>query len=326
MKMRYRSFLLAFCVTVLPSLASAAEFRVLSSWDQRYPVVPKFLEVFLNNVQTASKGDMKFIFSGPETVPPFQQLQPVSSGVFQVLLTHGAYHFGETPYLATVEAMGGDLKKWRDAGVRELVDKHYQQRGLKLVALAQTPEKSALQMIVRQPIGPSGDLQGRKLRGTVTHTGVLQLLGASPVVLPPADIYSAVDKGVVDGFVWPVIGILDFRWYEVAKYQIRPTFGQLTYPIFFNLAAWNKLTDQQKTILLEEGRKAEDNFGGEWTKLASDEAAKLKEHGMQVTEVGAGKRDMMDKALNDALFEIGMKASPKDIGELRDFAKSKGLY
>jgi TRAP-type transport system periplasmic protein len=324
--MRYRAFLVALCMTVVPAAAFGIDIRVVSSWDKSYPVVPRFLESYLKNVEAASKGDMKFIFSGPETVPPFQQLQPVSSGVFQMLFTHGAYHVGETPYLVSVEALGGDLKKWREAGVREMVEKHYAKRNLKLVALGQTPEKTALQIILRQPIGPSGDLQGRKIRGTVTYAGVFNLLGASPVVLAPADIYTSLEKGVVDGAGWPVLGVLDYRWYEVAKFMVRPTFGMLTYPIFYNMDAWNKLNDRQKKILLDEGRKAEDQFFVDWNKLAGEEFGKLKERGAQVSEVGADKRDKMNKALADTLFEIGLKSSPKDVGELREFAKSKGLY
>jgi TRAP-type C4-dicarboxylate transport system substrate-binding protein len=325
--MRYRACIAAvFCLAVLPGVASGAEYRVLSSWDQTYPVRPKFLEVFLKNVETASKGDMKFIISGPETVPPFEQLQPVRSGVFQLLLTHGAYHIGQTPYLLAVEALGGDLKKWREAGVREIVDKHYQKSGLKLVALGQTPERSALQIILRQPIGPSGDLQGRKIRGTQTFTGVFSFLGASPVVLPPSEIYTALEKGVVDGAGWPVLGVLDYRWYEVAKYIVRPTFGMLTYPIFFNLDAWNRLSDQQKQILLGEGSKVEDLFFPEWTKLADEEAAKLAERGTQITQVGNEKKDGLNKALVDTLFQLGMQYNAKDVGELREFAKAKGLY
>jgi TRAP-type transport system periplasmic protein len=325
--MRYRACIAAVvCLAVLPGIASSAEYRVLSSWDQTYPVRPKFLEVFLKNVETASKGDMKFIVSGPETVPPFEQLQPVGSGVFQLLLTHGAYHTGQTPYLLAVEALGGDLKQWREAGVREMVDKHYQKHGLKLVALGQTPEKSALQIILRQPIGPSGDLQGRKIRGTQTFSGVFSFLGAAPVVLPPSEIYTALEKGVVDGAGWPVLGVLDYRWYEVAKYLVRPTFGMLTYPIFFNLGAWNRLTDQQKQILLDEGHKAEDSFFPEWTKLADEEAAKLTERGAQITQVGNEKKDGLNKALVDTLFQLGMQYNAKDVGELREFAKAKGLY
>lgn len=324
--MRYRALTTAIlAMMAVSSPALAIELKVLSSWDQTYPVRPVFLELFLKNVETASKGDIKFTISGPETVPPFEQLQPVSSGVFQVLLTHGAYHVGQTPYLLAIEALGGDLKKWRDVGVREMIDKNYQTKNLKLVALGQTPENTALQIILRQPIGPSGDLQGRKIRGTQTFAGVFKLLGASPVVLPPSEIYSSLEKGVVDGAGWPVIGVLGYRWYEVAKYLVRPTFGRLVYPIFFNLDAWNKLTDQQKKIISDEARKSEDAFYVEWVKMANDEEAQLKAKGSQITELKIPK-DKLNKELGDAEFEIAIKQDPKNIGELREFAKSKGLY
>ena len=326
--MRYRKWVTAAILglALLPGVSYAADFRVLSSWDQTYLVRPKFLEVFLKNVGTASKGDMKFTVSGPETVPPFEQLQPTGSGVFQMLLTHGAYHIGQTPYLTSAEGIGGDLKAWRDAGIKEKIDAHYQKFGLKLVALGQTPPRTALHIMLRQPIGPSGDLQGRKLRGTQTYNGVFQFLGASPVVLPGSEIYSALEKGVVDGAGWPVIGMLDYRWYEVAKYVTRPSFGMLAYPIFFNLNAWNRLTPQQKEILLEEGRKAEDAFYPEWVKLADDEAAKLAERGVQISEINPAKHESLHKALADTLFQMGLRTKPEEVGELRDFARSKGLY
>jgi TRAP-type mannitol/chloroaromatic compound transport system substrate-binding protein len=326
--MRYRKWVAAAALglALAPGVGHAADFRVLSSWDQGYLVRPRFLDVYLRSVESASKGDMRFIVNGPETVPPFEQLQPTSRGAFQMLLTHGAYHVGQTPYLTSVEGVGGDLKGWRDAGIREKIDAHYQQLGLKLVVLGQTPPRTALHIMLRQPIGPSGDLQGRKIRGTVTYNGVFQYLGATPVVLPGGEIYTALEKGVVDGAGWPVIGMFDYRWYEVAKYVTRPQFGMLTYPIFFNLNAWNRLTSEQKEIMLQEGRKAEDAFYVEWVKLASEEAAKLAERGVQVSEIKPDKHEGLHKAMADTLFEMGLQTKPKEVGELRDFARSKGLY
>lgn len=324
--MRFRNLLAALTLAVLPSVANAVELRVLSSWDQSYPPRPKLLEVYLKNVETASKGDITFKISGPETVPPFEQLQPVSAGVFQILFTHGAYHTGQNPYLLAVEALGGDLTKWRDAGVRAEIDKHYARSNLKLLALAQSPEGSAYHIVLRQPVGPSGDLAGRKIRGTQTYSGAFAALGASPVVLPPSEIYSALEKGVVDGAAWPVLGVLDYRWYEVAKYITRPTFGTVVYPIFMNLAAWNKLTEPQQKLMLDEGRKVEDMWFTEWVKLADAEAKELQARGAQITNLGDDKKGKLNKALADTLFQLAEKTNAKDTGELLDFAKSKGLY
>ena len=97
----------------------AIEFRVLCSWDNTYPIRSVLLEEFVKNVEAASKRDLTFSISGPETVPPFEQLQPVASGAFQILVTHGAYHFGTSSMLIATEGFTGDLAQWRHVGGRD---------------------------------------------------------------------------------------------------------------------------------------------------------------------------------------------------------------
>jgi TRAP-type transport system periplasmic protein len=304
---------------------SAAEFRALSSWDQSYLPRTVLFEKFLKNVEAASNGDMKFRVSGPETVPPFEQLQPAGSNVFQFLFTHGAYHFGTTPYLVAVEGLTGDLAKWRAAGIKEQVDKQYQKYGLKLIVFPQVPEGSAYNIILKAPVGPLGDLQGRKIRATQSYAGVLSMLGASPVNLPPAEIYPSLEKGVVDGAAWPVIGPLGYRWYEVAKHVMRPSFGVVVHSMFVNLNAWNGLTDAQRKLINDEALKMEDAWYVEWPKIAKEEQDALLAKGAQLTEIGAAQKAKLSDAWTAGVLDFTMPRNPKDIGELRDFAKNKGL-
>ena len=179
------------------STASATELRVLSSWDGSHPARRILLSTYLKNVEAASNGTLTFKLSGPETVPPFEQLQPVGSGIFHLLFTHSAYHSGTTPYLLPIDAMTGNSKAVLNSGMYELIDKHYRKFGLKLVFLVKPQHDTGFQFVLRAPVGSSGDLQGRKIRGTQTFSGVFQYLRASPVILPPGDIYTAVEKGVL---------------------------------------------------------------------------------------------------------------------------------
>ena len=81
-----RSFGFAIAVSAaLATGAQAADLRLLSSWDKTNPAVGALAEPFARGVETGTKGSVKFVISGPETVPPFEQLQPVSTGVFQIL-------------------------------------------------------------------------------------------------------------------------------------------------------------------------------------------------------------------------------------------------
>ncbi len=323
--MKSLASLALIAVTAFFSLgASAADFRFLSSWDRRHPTAYVLVNPFVKGVEQASQGKIKFAISGPETVPSFEQLQPAGAGVFHFLLTHGAYHFGTTPYLVAIEALAGDKDSRKAAGLWDMVDKHYHRYGLKLIAMPMSPN-GGYQIIVRDPVGPAGDLEGRKIRGNPTYRPVLSMLGASMVTLPPAEIYTSLEKGVVDGAAWPVPGILDYRLNEVAKYVVRPAFGFTAYPLCLNLAAWNSLPASDKKLLVEEGRKLEIHAHAEFARLAKEEEKAVVAKGMTITELGPAQKAKLDKTWSDGLWEMTAQKARKDIEELRAFAKAKGL-
>jgi TRAP-type C4-dicarboxylate transport system substrate-binding protein len=320
----FKNVALAISLTLASTHLMAQEFRMLSSWDKNYPLNPVLLDPFIKAVETASKGRMKFTVSGPETVSPFEQLQPVGSGAFQFLFTSGAYHFGTTPILAVAEALHGDLAAFRASGILDVIDKHYQKFGLKLVAMPLSPE-GAYHIILRQPVGPSGDLSGRKIRSTPTYLPVIKMLGGVGVVLPPSDIYTALEKGMVDGAAWPVLGVLNYRWNEVAKYALRPGMGINIQPILMNLVAWNKLSEADRQILLQEGRKSEDIYYKAARELWQEEEKGMIASGMSMTQMGEAQKAKLRSTWEDGLFELAAAKNPKDVEELRQFARSKGL-
>ena len=318
---------LAAAIGLLASVgaSTAADYRMLMSWDQNYPGYKSLIEPFVKEVEAATNGGMKFKLSGPETVPSFEQLQPTGSGVFQFLFTHGAYHFGTTPVATAIEAIQVDQKTWRAAGIKEFTDKHYQQHGVKLFALAVSPPNIAYNIILRQPVKPSGDLAGMKIRMSPSYEGVVKMLGASPVVLPPAEVYTALDKGLVDGAAWPSFGAYNYRWYEVAKHIMKPTFGVGTQLFFMNLAAWNKLTDAERAIITKAGEKLEDVYYAEYKRMVDEEDKLLIGKGMTISELGPEQKAKVQDAWAQGLWDMSMKKNAKDTEALRQLAISKGL-
>ena len=308
----------------LMSGAEAADFRMLSSWDKTNPAVAKLAEPFAKGVEAATNGSVRFVISGPETVPPFEQLQPASTGVFPLLFTHAIYHYGTTGVAVGMDAVRGDLEARRKSGMVEVLDKHYQKLGLKLVAVAISATKG-YHIVLRAPVGPSGDLQGRKIRGTPSYHNVINMLGASPVVLPGGEVYSALEKGVVDGAAWPASGVLGMRWYEVAKYMLRPSFGLSHYLFLMNLNAWNRLTDAERNALLAEGRKVEEIWFKEYDRMVDEEEAGLIQRGMQITEMGAAQKRTVQAAWAASQWELAEKKSGQEAKELRELLKRQNL-
>jgi TRAP-type C4-dicarboxylate transport system substrate-binding protein len=304
--------------------ARAADIRFLSSWDKTNPAVQVLADAFIKDVEATTKGSVKFVVSGPETVPPFEQLQPASAGVFQMLFTHGIYHYGTTGMAVGLDALRGSLEERRKSGMMEVLDRHYQKQGLKVVAVAISATKG-YHIVLREPVSESGDLKGRKIRGTPSYHTVIGMLGGSPVVLPGGEVYSALEKGVVDGAAWPASGVLGMRWYEVAKYMLRPTFGLSHYLFLANRNAWNGLTEAERHAMMAAGRKVEEIWFKEYDRMVEQEEQELIKRGMKITEMGAEQQAKVQAAWADAQWGLVEKKNGQEAKDFREMLKKIGL-
>ncbi len=291
--MKRVSILAAVAMALAAAVPARAEtLTMLSSWDESYNAVPVFAQEFAKRLTEKSGGELSVEMRGPETVPPFEQLQPVSAGLFNMLFTHGAYHLGETTMAFGMDAVKDDPQARRESGIYDLIDAHYQKRNLKLIGVFSAA--SGYHILLKNPIAEDGALKGRKIRASGTYHDLVNELGGSVVTLPASEIYSALERGVVDGAAWPVFGAMDYKWYEVAGYMTRPTFGITNLSLFMNLDTWNGLSTEQQTMVTDiakelevEGRK---HFEGLWAK--EDKA--MQDAGLAITEFGpdvAGKVD-----------------------------------
>lgn len=305
--------------------AQAADLRLLSSFNSTQKPTFAVLERYLANVKAISNSSVRITVVGPEVVPIFEQLQPVSSGTFDMLYTHPVFHAGSGSLALTVDAMDVNPALRRSSGVWDQVDAFYQKRHkLKLVAMMSVSNEG-YHLFTKQPLSPAGDLAGRKIRGTSTYFGVIEALGAQPVVLPGSEIYSALQTGVIDGAGWPAAGMVSMRHYEVAKYRLRPTFGAATQPVFVNLDRWNKLDAKTKEVLLEAGRKTELEMPALGDAIQKEEDAELDRRGVQVIQMNPAVATKVRKAFIDGIWKQGADCCKDEAATLRATAIKAGL-
>jgi TRAP-type C4-dicarboxylate transport system substrate-binding protein len=207
--------------------------------------------------------------------------------------------------------------------VFEAVDRHYQKLGLKLIA-APISHRTGYAFQLKTPVTAEGDLKGKKIRGTPTYHPLIRMLGGAPVVMSIGETYTALEKGVIDGGSGPVVGLLSFKWHEVGKNVTQPSFGVQHELFLMNLAAFNRLSDAEKTILLDEGRKIEEVWYTEYDRMAEAEYAELVKRGTTITTFGPSQQKL-NEVWNDGLWGMAEQKSPADAKELRALARAKGL-
>jgi len=307
----------------MPAHAQNREIRALSGFDSNFIFTREIAKPFMDNVSKATGGALTFKFNGPETIPVFEQLQPTSAGAFDLLFTHPAYHSGTTTVGLATDAIDYNPTKRRESGIWDFVDAHYQKSGLKLIAMTPTGSKG-FQYVLKRPITAARSFDGMKIRGTVSYHPMIRAMGGVPVVMGGGDVYSALERGIIDGAAWGLTGVADFKWNEVAKYLARPVFGQVSLLIVMNKRSFDALPPTQQQILIDEGRKLELATVARFDTLAAEELKLLKEKGMQETAFASADAARLEKLWKDGVWEVAT-AKNEDAKALQKLALEKGL-
>lgn len=94
------------------------------------------------------------------------------------------------------------------------------------------------------------DFAGRKVRSAGgAHTVALEALGMVPVSMVMGDMYDALQKGTLDGSLFPLSSVPPYKFEEVAKYMTRVSLFYFPFGTVMNKDRWDKLPkDIQKII------------------------------------------------------------------------------
>jgi TRAP-type C4-dicarboxylate transport system substrate-binding protein len=331
MKLHNVALAAAALAVALPTAASAQKITIkyLTAWDKRYEGTPMIAYDYGKMVEEASDGRIKFQFAGPEVIKPNQQFQPTASGVFDMNLSVAPYYIGTTGVPMAYFAMPASTEKWRKNGYWDFADKEMQRFKLKMIAhVVGGTEGNIFQVMLKEPLAPGAKpLTGKKIRANALYRPIVEPLGGSMVNLSGGQIYAALQRGVVDGAAWPILGAVNFKWYEVAKYMMRPRFGVSPYTVTMNLNKFNKMSKADQKLLLDQGRKLEQKVPALFDAATEAELKKLKELGVREThlapEVGKSMLDGFQKGVWN-LAMAGNKKTAARVMELYEMAKAKG--
>lgn len=305
--------------------AMAVELRMVSSFDLNTTYVTEVIKPYIENVKERSNSEITIQLDGPGVVAPFEQIEPTQAGVYDMLYSHGAYHTGATGVGVAFQAVSVDPDAVRESGLWDYVDRHYNELGLKLIAIPPLGT-SGMQFVLKDPLGTeSPALQGLRLRSSSSYVYMIEELGGSPQLMPAGDVYSGIDRGVVDGAAWGINGAADMGWHEVAGYFTKPTYGQTYNMLFMNIDAFNSLSESAQEVLLEEGYALELAAGEALDKLAEEEWAYLKSQGMQESHFPEADATRLDTLFAESVWRIGADTSPEEVQEMREFAEEHDL-
>jgi len=112
------------------------------------------------------------------------------------------------------------------------------------------------------------DVKGLRMRAPNPPTqALLAYLGATPVGMPPGQVYENIEKGVIDGAVFPWDAIKGFRLENILKHHLDARVYTSCFHLVMSPKRYAELAPEvQKAIDATTGQALTDKFGAWWNR------------------------------------------------------------
>lgn len=291
------------------ALAKPVKFKAVAFLPVNNANVAGF-KIFIKKINEKFKDSIHIdLLGGPEVIPPFQLHEAVRKGVIDMCLTSCGYY----PSLVWL----GQSAMFSNKTYDEIAKTDYYtimenlHKKVGLVWLGQGTLQMYFYLFVNPKIRTLKDLSGKKIRIFPPLIPFMKRLGAIPINLPMGDIYTAMERGAVDGFVMTDIGFVkDFHWNEVTKQVIAYPIYQAVAVILANQKKWNKLPPEVQKAIIAFKRNTIDPAISEYYKNLSSKSwdALIKSGVKPVKFSQSGGKTYLKDAYDAAWENISKKA------------------
>jgi TRAP-type mannitol/chloroaromatic compound transport system substrate-binding protein len=214
-------------------------------------------EQFGARVKAASNGRLIIdVLPGGSVVAAADSLDALSAGVLDSQNSGPAYNTGKDAAFALLGDLNGgwetpaQAQDWMERGgglalAREL----YRRHNVHFVRGLWYGQES---LVSKKPLRTLADFKGLKLRApTGMGQDIFRNLGAAPVNLPGSEVYTALERGVVDASDWGTLSMnQELGYHKLAKYPSWPGYHSMPMnDISVNLKRWNALPEDLRKVV-----------------------------------------------------------------------------
>ena len=276
------------------------------------------VHLFIEAINQKAHGRLRIDYlGGPEVFATFDQIHAIKAGTIDMNLYYPwAYMKSLMP---EAEAQGlSELTAWeeRKSGLFELWTEIFEKRA-NAKFLGRFHNNLRFYIYTNKKVEKIADFKGQNIRTMPLYIPFLKALGANPVTTPPSEMYTSLERGVVDGLMYPRYGMISWGLQEVVKNTILPGVFQMEPATMINLDRWKKIPKDLQDLLLDTMK--------EYEYIATMRSLMIEEHEDRVRAKAGGKTIVLPpeeaakftKLAYDVTWESILKASPEYGPKLR---------
>lgn len=256
------------------------ELKLWSAWpEQNDPAKPglQMLQEIIKEKGKAVNIGIRYV-GGPEIFSPMQGCESVQQGTVDLAYTAAAYTSGVIPEVDAMKLLDTSGSEDRANGIFDIMNAWHNEKKLEYMARAGTGQRfqGFLNKEVLEP-----NLNGLTMRIVPIYAPLISALGAKGVSTAGGEVYTALERGIVDGFWWGGREIRPWGWHEVTKYIWGPPFWTVDVYVFMSKKTWDALDGAQKSALTEMMKEYEKKSHDAQQALQAEITATLLSSGMR---------------------------------------------
>jgi len=288
--------------------------KLATSWPAHFPIMGTGVEKFVQRVKDISGGSLEIkLYPKNTLIPALAVFDACSSGQIDAFHSGPYYWKGKNsafslysgiPFGFTAEEInswmtfGGGMDLWRE-----------QYAKYNLYPFMGGNTNIQMGGWYRKPINSLKDMQGLKMRIPGLGGEVFAKMGVNPILLPAGEIYTSLERGVIDATEW-VGPALDIKmgFYKVAPYYYSGWHepGSIL-ELTFNKHSWSKLGFEHQSMIEVATSEMNSNMTHEFHAGNIQALSKLRKLNIEIKQFPSDVIDAGKKALKEVIDELSSK-------------------
>lgn len=298
-----------------PADAKEVVLRAIAAWPLSCDCDLMYKE-YIKRVNKNGKGVVQVrLLGGPEVAPAFEQFQALRTGIADMTHSAGAYYAGETIEGAAMSLVKpDDIYKWLEAlrktAAMEIINEAYAKKSsTRFVGIL--VGGTGFRFLMAKPIANLDDLKGKRIRASGAQDArAIQYLGGSPQTIPANELYTALQRGVVDGAYRAPNDAWSFGERDVYKAMIATPMQLSPGGVYIATRVWDKLPEAAKKVLSETAEGMEREVLDYYYNADQASIKKLQANGMKLIQVDDAAKKRLAAARNAYWADL-LKQSPE---------------
>ncbi len=271
---------IAAAVTLSATAQAAEEIKVSTALGQKHDQSQAFFKTFVDPMKKDQSEVVLNYIGGPEVTPQRKQGQASARGLIDLIMSPGTYYSTIVPEARLLGIATVTPQQWRKNGGYDLMSKAWAAKLNSVIVgwgnfygpnqfyiwLRDEPKLSKTTGI---------DLTGVKVRTTPLYTPFFKAMGAVTKNIASPEVYTALERGVVDGLAWPEGGVAFRGWQKFIKFKVGPGFFRSSTIVTMNKDKFEKLSKKGQKQIMDQGIAYERDSGDLLKKLADADNQKI---------------------------------------------------